>query len=65
MAKGYYKEVAAFLKANGYVYKEPAKGSHEKWAHEETGHILIVPRHLKSRHTANSILKTAGVSKKF
>jgi predicted RNA binding protein YcfA (HicA-like mRNA interferase family) len=42
-----------------------AKGSHEKWQHAETGKIILVPRNLKSRHTANAILKDMGVPKKF
>lgn len=65
MADGYYRQVAAELKALGFSYKEPAKGSHEKWEHEETRRILIVPRNLKSRHTANGILKDAGSSRKL
>jgi predicted RNA binding protein YcfA (HicA-like mRNA interferase family) len=40
------------------------KGSHEKWRQEETGRTLIVP-HTKSRHTANEILKDAGLPKAF
>jgi len=40
------------------------KGSHEKWRHDRTGRILIVP-HPKSRHTANEILKDAGLPKAF
>ncbi len=35
------------------------KGSHEKWVNAD-GRTLIVPRHLRSRHTANGILKDAG-----
>lgn len=65
MAKGFYKDVVKALRAAGYEYKENAKGGHEKWVHAETGRKQIVPRNLKSRHTANGILKDAGLPKKF
>ena len=60
MPDNFYKAVIKIISDLGYVYWKPAKGSHEKWRHRETGHILIVPRNLKSRHTANAILKSAG-----
>ena len=65
MAQGYYRELAAALQERGYAYKENAKGSHEKWIHEKTGRVMIVPRNLKSRHTANAILKAVGADVKF
>ncbi|MFN3815653.1 type II toxin-antitoxin system HicA family toxin [Brevundimonas sp.] len=40
------------------------KGSHEKWRHPDQTHALLVPRS-KSRHTANSILRQAGLPKAF
>jgi predicted RNA binding protein YcfA (HicA-like mRNA interferase family) len=60
MAEGFYRVVVAELRRLGFDWRENAKGSHEKWCHEATGRILIVPRNLKSRHTANAILKSAG-----
>jgi predicted RNA binding protein YcfA (HicA-like mRNA interferase family) len=65
MAKGYYKEVKKALRGAGYVYKENAKGGHEKWIHEETGRIQIIPGKIMSRHTANGILKDIGLAKTF
>jgi predicted RNA binding protein YcfA (HicA-like mRNA interferase family) len=62
---GFYKEIARIAGENGYRYLMNAKGSHEKWQHAETGKIILVPRNLKSRHTANAILKDMGVPKKF
>ncbi|MDE0157617.1 MAG: type II toxin-antitoxin system HicA family toxin [Gammaproteobacteria bacterium] len=49
----------------GFKYWKNAKGSHEKWKCERTGKILLVPHNLKSRHTANAILKDAGSAKKI
>lgn len=58
MVAGYYAAVAKELRRLGYEYVVNAKGSHEKWTNAD-GKLLIVPRNLMSRHTANSILKDA------
>lgn len=65
MPDGYYKSVIKELKGLGFEFLSQAKGSHEKWWRPDTGIILIVPRNLASRHTANALLKNAGSSKKF
>jgi predicted RNA binding protein YcfA (HicA-like mRNA interferase family) len=52
------------LRAAGWRKTDGGKGSHEKWRHRQTGRTLIVPR-TKSRHTANDILKDAGLPKAF
>lgn len=65
MADGFYKAVRQALTEAGYGYIGNAKGSHEKWQSRETGKILLVPRNLKSRHTANGIMKDAGLGKLF
>lgn len=48
----------------GWRKTEGGKGSHEKWRHSMTGSTIIVPRS-KSRHTANEVLKQAGLPKAF
>ena len=65
MPSGYYKPGSDILKKLGFRYIQNAKGSHEKWQSETSGKILLVPRNLKSRHTANAILKTAGYTDKI
>ncbi|MEM1086642.1 MAG: type II toxin-antitoxin system HicA family toxin [Pseudomonadota bacterium] len=65
VAKGFYRELTKHLAGAGYVYEMNAKGSHEKWRHAETGHAVTVPRSTKSRHTANEVLKQAGLPKAF
>ncbi len=65
MADGFYKEVCKLIAAAGFSYSENAKGSHEKWRNENSGKTLIIPRKIKSRHTANGILKDAGIQNKF
>jgi predicted RNA binding protein YcfA (HicA-like mRNA interferase family) len=56
---GYYNAVTKELRRLGFRYDTNAKGSHEKWVNE-AGRILIVPRNLMVRHTANGILRDAG-----
>lgn len=64
MAEGYYKIVCDILTGLGYRYLKNAKGSHEKWQAINSGKLLLVPRNLKSRHTANAIPKDAGYTGK-
>jgi predicted RNA binding protein YcfA (HicA-like mRNA interferase family) len=61
---GFYKELVKLISEVGYHYETNAKGGHEKWC-DDQGRTLIVPQTLKSRHTANAILKDAGIGKKF
>ncbi|MCI5073488.1 type II toxin-antitoxin system HicA family toxin [Oricola sp.] len=65
MVDGYYTAIRQALVKAGFEYVGNAKGSHEKWQHAETGKLLLVPRNLKSRHTANAIAKDAGLGKLF
>lgn len=61
---GLYDTVTKEITALGFEYWKRAKGSHEKWRSLSTGKILLVPYNLKSRHTANAILKAAGSTRK-
>jgi predicted RNA binding protein YcfA (HicA-like mRNA interferase family) len=65
VAKGYHKDVTDELKRCGFIYSGNAKGSHEIWRSEETGRRVLVPYNLKSKFTANGILKDAGSAKRF
>ncbi|MEP3438517.1 MAG: type II toxin-antitoxin system HicA family toxin [Hoeflea sp.] len=65
MVSGFYRVVCDELARAGFAYLGNAKGSHEKWQNAQTGRLVLVPRNLKSRHTANAILKSAGLGKKF
>lgn len=60
----FYREVTALLRTNGFQRIDGGKGSHEKWFNDVTRRLLIVPRNLKSRHTANGILKSAQINRK-
>lgn len=59
MVDGYYKLVVKELRRLGFEYQRNSKGSHERWTNA-AGRLLIVPRNLTKRHTANGILKDAG-----
>jgi predicted RNA binding protein YcfA (HicA-like mRNA interferase family) len=41
------------------------KGSHEIWRSPLTGRNFAVPISISSRHTANAILRQAGLPKAF
>lgn len=61
----FYADVRTILRDLGFELHRSGKGSHEIWRHRDTGVSVTVPRHLKSRHTANGILKDAGSDHKF
>jgi predicted RNA binding protein YcfA (HicA-like mRNA interferase family) len=49
--------------ANGWRRAEGGEGGHEKWRNAD-GRTAIVPR-TQGRHTANAIMKQAGLPKFF
>jgi predicted RNA binding protein YcfA (HicA-like mRNA interferase family) len=61
----FYREIVSVLRANGYQLLRTGKGSHEIWFNTATRKSVTVPRSTKSRHTANEVLKQAGLEKKF
>lgn len=60
MGNDYYDSLIEILKKNGFKYIRNCKGSHELWAHPD-GRIAHVPRSIKSRFTAKSILKQVDI----
>lgn len=64
MPKDFYRDLTKILTETGFVKVEGGKGSHERWQNSETGKTVTVPRS-KSRHTANEVLKQAGLPKAF
>lgn len=57
-----YRKVTGLLRLHNFSRVPGGKGSHEKWQSEISGRVLIVPFNLKSRHTANGILKDAQIA---
>ena len=65
MPEGYYRQIISELRALGYELSKGGKGSHEKWVKSGRPKPVLVPFNVKSRHTANAVLKDAGSAKKF
>lgn len=53
------------LRAAGCYFQRPGKGDHEIWFSPITGIRFVVDSAIKSRHTANAVLKQAGLPKRF
>ncbi len=60
----FYNEITALLKKHGYKFERQAKGSHEFWC-KDGKNCVSIPSNLKSRHTANKILKDANIQIKI
>jgi predicted RNA binding protein YcfA (HicA-like mRNA interferase family) len=60
---GYEKEVKKILKENGWKFIRSGKGSHEYWGKGKKS--VTVSHKITSRHTANGIMKSAGIDHKF
>jgi hypothetical protein len=57
--------VKEILTKNGCYFKRKGKGDHEIWFSPITGVSFSVDSTIKSRHTANGIMKQAGLPKAF
>ena len=57
--------IKKLLRESGCYYERPGKGDHEIWYSPITQRRFPVDSKIKSRHTANGVLKQAGVPKKF
>lgn len=60
-----YRELVAIPRANGCYLVRTGEGSHEIWYSPLNERHVTVPRSTKSRHTANDVLKQAGLPKAF
>ncbi len=49
----------------GCRFERSGKGDHEIWFSPHTGVRFPVDSKIKSRHTANAVLKQAGLPKEF
>lgn len=58
-------ELKRLLMSAGCRFERPGKGDHEIWFSPITGVRFPVDSKIKSRHTANAVLKQAGMPKKF
>ncbi|MFH1796437.1 MAG: type II toxin-antitoxin system HicA family toxin [Pseudomonadota bacterium] len=59
------KDTRKLLSEAGWTFLRHAKGDHEIWTNAATGAKVTVDANMTSRHTANEILKKAGLPKAF
>lgn len=65
MAATFDREVRQLIEAAGCYSVRPGKGSHQIWYSPVTKRNFPVPNGIVSRHTANAVLKDAGLPKHF
>ena len=58
-------EVTRILRENGCEFARRGKGDHDMWYSPISGRNVTVDHEIKSRHTANGVLKQAGLKKAF
>ena len=61
----YEKVVRKILQENGCSFVRRGKGDHSIWYSPITNRTLSVDGKIKSRHSANEIMKEAGINHKF
>ncbi|HEY0855095.1 MAG TPA: type II toxin-antitoxin system HicA family toxin [Devosia sp.] len=65
MVRGFYAEIVKELKAAGCTLVRSGRGDHEVWFSPRTNRNLTVDRGSLSRHTANAVMKQAGIKRHF
>jgi hypothetical protein len=61
----YTKPLKERLREAGCEFERQGKGDHEIWYSPITDVRFVVDQSIKSRHTANGVLKQAGIPKEF
>ncbi len=65
MAADFDRELKRLLEQAGCSYLRTGKGSHQIWYSPISKRKFVLPAGIKSRHTANGVLKDAGLPKEF
>ncbi len=65
MVASFTPELIRLLREAGCRFERPGKGDHEIWYSPITQLRFVVDSKIKSRHTANAVLKQAGLPKFF
>ncbi|MFN6476797.1 type II toxin-antitoxin system HicA family toxin [Nostoc sp. DedQUE07] len=65
MSVSFTPEVKKLLTEAGCYFKRQGKGDHEIWYSPITDNNFVVDSKIKSHHTANGVLKQAGLDKHF
>ncbi|GHV27537.1 addiction module toxin, HicA family protein [Synergistales bacterium] len=61
----YEKQVRDILIQNGCYFERRGKGDHDIWYSPITERHITVDGKIKSRHTANEIMKQSGIERHF
>ena len=61
----YEKKVRDILRKNGCYFSRHGKGDHDIWYSPITNCHVTIDNKIKSRHTANEILKQSGIDHHF
>jgi hypothetical protein len=61
----YTPKLKEVLRAHGCYFERPGRGDHEIWYSPITQRYFPVDQKILSRHTANGVLKQAGIPKQF
>lgn len=64
MSESFTRELKKVLRDNACRFDRQGKGDHEIWFSPITNHYFVVDQQIKSRHTANAVLKQAGIPQK-
>jgi hypothetical protein len=62
---GFTPELKRLLAEADCYWVRPGKGDHEIWFSPHTNVNFVVDSDIRSRHTANKVLKDAGLPKSF
>jgi hypothetical protein len=65
MARSFTPQLKKILSEAGCRFERQGKGDHEIWYSPITDKRFVVDNAIKSRHTANAVLKQAGLPKAF
>ena len=65
MSSSFTPELKKILLEAGCYFERQGKGDHEIWYSPITNRRFVVDNSMKSRHTANAVLKQAGLPKAF
>lgn len=61
----YEKKVREILRKNNCAFFRRGKGDHDIWYSPITDRHVTVDTKIKSRHTANAVLKQSGIDFRF
>lgn len=65
MGSSFTPQLKRLLLAEGCRFERQGKGDHEIWYSPVSGRFFVVDGDIRSRHTANAVLKQAGLGKHF